>query len=57
MSDYDLIISYGDEFPLHPIHLWLGEEGELGCFMYLVEGDGFYVTSRGVTGDLRTMLQ
>ncbi|MBM7097975.1 hypothetical protein JSY36_19835 [Bacillus sp. H-16] len=55
--DYDLIISYGDDFPLHPVHLWLGEVGEASYFMYLVEGDEFYITSTEVTAELKTMLK
>ncbi|WP_026690466.1 hypothetical protein [Alteribacter aurantiacus] len=57
IPDYDLIISYGDDLPYHPIHLWLGEEGEHSYFMYLVEGDAFYVTSSDVTEKLRMIVQ
>ncbi|MGM0845111.1 MAG: hypothetical protein ACQEUT_09050 [Bacillota bacterium] len=54
--DYDIVVSYGDEFPPHAIHLWLGEEGEQSTLSYMV-GDGeMYTTTAKATKELRDLL-
>ncbi|WP_096155537.1 MULTISPECIES: hypothetical protein [Bacillus] len=54
--DYDLIIDYGDNFPRHAIHLWLGNDKEQSIMMYMVEGGDTYVTSMKITKALRDLL-
>lgn len=54
--DYDLVVSYGDDFPPHAIHLWLGEAGEESRLSYMV-GDGeIYTTTAKAATELRDLL-
>ncbi|MFA9559203.1 hypothetical protein ACERII_17985 [Evansella sp. AB-rgal1] len=58
-SDYDLLIEYeSDEgaLPAHPIHLWLGEEGEHSYFMYMIDTETLCKTSNNMTNSLRLLL-
>lgn len=54
--DYDIIVSYGDRFPKHAIHLFLGEEGEESILMYFVDGVDTYKTSAKATNELRALI-
>ncbi|KAA0546929.1 hypothetical protein FZW96_13130 [Bacillus sp. BGMRC 2118] len=54
--DYDVVVSYGDDFPKHAIHIWLGEEGEKSTLSYLVEDGGTYYTSVKDTKKLRELI-
>jgi len=54
--DYDLVVSYGDQLPMHAIHLWLGNEGEESILMYMVgEGETFKTTTTA-TKQLRELI-
>ena len=56
IPDYDVLVEYVGEYPIHAIHLWLGEEDEKSILMYMV-GDGeTYVTSSKATNKLRDLL-
>ncbi|MFD2044207.1 hypothetical protein ACFSTA_09955 [Ornithinibacillus salinisoli] len=55
--DFDMMIGYGDEFPIHAIHLWLGKEGETSTFRYMVDDEvSTYVTTPNSTNKLRSIL-
>ncbi len=55
--DYDLVVSYGDNFPSHAIYVWLGEAGEESVLSYLA-GDGeTYVADAQATEELRALLE
>ncbi|MBM6618011.1 hypothetical protein [Bacillus suaedaesalsae] len=54
--DYDVVVSYGDQFPKHAIHIWLGNEGEDTILSYLVEDGGTYKTSVKNTKKLRELI-
>ncbi|WP_273129338.1 hypothetical protein [Bacillus weihaiensis] len=56
IPDYDLAVSYGDEFPAHAIHLWLGEEGKPSTLAYMVGEGETYTTTVKATGELRALL-
>lgn len=54
--DYDVMVEYGEEFPIHAIHLWLGEENEKSTLMYMVGEGEIYLTSSKATDQLRELL-
>lgn len=54
--DFDVMVEYGEGFPVHAIHLWLGEAGEESTLMYLVGEGETYVTSAKATNQLREIL-
>lgn len=54
--DYDVIVSYGDRFPKHAIHLWLGDEDEKSTLMYMVGEGETYITSAKATNQLRDII-
>lgn len=54
--DYDVMVGYGEEFPTHAIHLWLGEENEKSTLMYMVGEGETYVTSPKTTNQLRELI-
>lgn len=56
IPDFDIVVSYGDKFPKHAIHIWLGEEEEKSTLSYLVEGDGTYTISSKDTKRLRDLI-
>ncbi|MGD6818747.1 hypothetical protein [Metabacillus sp. 84] len=53
--DYDLAIEYGEEFPPHGIHLWLGEEETPSTFSYVTD-DAVFLTSTHTTNKLRKLI-
>ena len=54
--DYDIIVSYGEEFPKHAIHLWLGKEGEQSTLTYMAGAGETYTTSANATKQLRELI-
>lgn len=54
--DYDVMVNYGEGFPVHAIHLWLGAENEQSTLMYLVGEGQTYITSSKYTNQLRELL-
>ncbi|WP_141433937.1 hypothetical protein [Bacillus sp. 03113] len=54
--DFDLIVGYGDKFPKHAIHLWLGNENESSILMYMVGEGETYLTSSKFTNQLRELI-
>ncbi|MCT2534484.1 hypothetical protein NC661_15565 [Aquibacillus koreensis] len=54
--DYDLMVLYEEGYPSHPIHLWLGEEGEPSTLSYVVGEGETYLTTEKATQALREML-
>ncbi|WP_456272507.1 hypothetical protein [Bacillus sp. AK031] len=54
--DYDLVVSYGEDFPPHAIHLWLGEEGEQSRLSYIVGEGEVYMTTKKAASELRDIL-
>ena len=56
VPDYDIIVSYGDEFPKHVIHLWLEKEGEQSTLSYMVGEGETYTTSAIATNQLRELI-
>lgn len=56
IPDYDIIVSYGDEFPKHAIHLWLEKEGEQSTLSYMVGEGETYTTSAKATNQLRELI-
>ncbi|WEG18930.1 hypothetical protein PQ478_10710 [Alkalihalophilus pseudofirmus] len=55
--DYDIVVSYGEHWPLHGIHVWLGEEGEESVFSYLADFEETYVTNANTTKQLRELVE
>ncbi|MBP3951566.1 hypothetical protein [Bacillus suaedae] len=54
--DYDIVVSYGDEFPKHAIHLWLGNEDEESVLTYLTGEGESYTSSSQATNQLRELI-
>lgn len=54
--DYDIVVSYGDRFPKHAIHLWLGDEKEKSILMYMVGEGETYTSSAYTTNQLRKLI-
>lgn len=54
--DYDVMVGYGEGFPTHAIHLWLGEEDEKSILMYMVGEGETYLTSSKATDQLRELI-
>ncbi|MDZ5472822.1 hypothetical protein SM124_13905 [Bacillus sp. 31A1R] len=54
--DYDIVVSYGDEFPKHAVHLWLGKENEESILTYMVGEGETYRTSAKITNQLRELI-
>ncbi|MGD6968300.1 hypothetical protein ACQCVP_17865 [Rossellomorea vietnamensis] len=54
--DYDLVVSYGEDFPPHAIHVWLGEEGEQSRLSYMVGEGEIYTTTKKAASELRDIL-
>ncbi|MUK89417.1 hypothetical protein GMD78_13700 [Ornithinibacillus sp. L9] len=56
--DFDIMVNYGEDFPVHAIHLWLGEEDESSTLMYMVDDDKTtYITTPKDTNELRNLFQ
>lgn len=54
--DYDVTVEYDGGFPIHAIHLWLGEEDEKSTLMYMVGEGETYLTSSKATNQLRELI-
>ncbi|OLS38370.1 hypothetical protein BTR22_07165 [Alkalihalophilus pseudofirmus] len=54
---YDIVVSYGEQLPLHGIHVWLGEEGEESVLTYLPNFEETYVTNANTTKQLRKLVE
>ena len=45
--DNNVMVEYDGGFPIHAIHLWLGEEDEKSTLMYMVgEGETYLTPSK-----------
>jgi|SRR3954467_15920206 hypothetical protein len=54
--DYDVMVEYDGGFPIHAIHLWVGEENEKSILMYMVGEGETYLTSAKTTNQLRELM-
>ena len=54
--DYDVMVEYDGGFPIHAIHLWLGEENEKSILTYMVGEGETYLTSSKTTNQLRKLM-
>ena len=54
--DYDVMVEYDGGFPIHAIHLWLGEEDEKSTLMYMVGEGETYLTSAKATDQIRELV-
>jgi Tfp pilus assembly protein PilP len=54
--DYDVMVGYGERFPTHAIHIWLGEKDEKSTLMYMVGEGEAYITSSKTTNQLRELI-
>ncbi|WP_342526732.1 hypothetical protein MKY84_13560 [Chryseomicrobium sp. FSL W7-1435] len=55
--DYDLLVEYEEGFPAHPLHLWMGQEGEEATLTYTVEYGDVYKLSAKDADEIRKLIQ
>ncbi|KKO55108.1 hypothetical protein [Paenibacillus sp. DMB20] len=56
--DYDVMVTYTEQFPVHAIKLWLGEEGQESVFSYAFRDgeEAVYVASAKHTDRMRELI-
>jgi len=56
--DYDVMVVYAQQSPVHAIRLWLGEEGQESVFSYAFKdwGEDVYVVSSKYTDRMRELI-
>lgn len=56
LPDYDLMVEYEDGYPIHAIHLWLGEKNESSFMKYITDETEVYETTPKMTNKLREFI-
>lgn len=56
LPDFNLIVNYKEGYPSHPIHIWLGEEGQKSTLTYIFGEPETYMISPEQTNKLRQIL-
>lgn len=57
MPEYDLMVEYQNGLPSHPLHLWLGEEGEEALVTYTVNYEEVYKISAKDADEIRKVIR
>ncbi|MDV2884675.1 hypothetical protein RYX45_05760 [Alkalihalophilus pseudofirmus] len=55
--DYEIVVTYANELPMHGVYVWLGEEGEESVLTYLPNFEETYVTNANTTKQLRELVE
>ncbi|MED1603290.1 hypothetical protein [Alkalihalophilus marmarensis] len=55
--NYEIVVTYANELPMHGVYVWLGEEGEESVLTYLPNFEETYITNANTTKMLRKLIE